>query len=279
MEHGNSRSSGSKKDRPYRRRRAGEQSQRQGGNRIKTEREDAGGFREMRLNRFIANAGVCSRREADELIQKGLIRVNGKVITEMGYKVKPSDKVHYKGKLLSRERLVYVLLNKPKGFITTTSDPKERKTVMHLVEKACPERIYPVGRLDKNTTGLLLLTNDGELSKKLTHPSHQVEKIYQAELDRPIAPEDLEKMAAGLELEDGFARPDDVVVLDQKRKTIGIGLHIGRNRIVRRIFEHLGYEVKKLDRVVFAGLTKKDLPRGKWRFLQPKEVIWLKHLR
>lgn len=279
MEHGKRRSPKSKNKPHYRNQETGERNQRQGSERVKAEREDAGEFREMRLNRFIANSGVCSRREADQLIQKGLIRVNGKVITEMGYKVKPSDKVHYKGKLLSRERLVYVLLNKPKGFITTTSDPKERKTVMHLVEKACPERIYPVGRLDKNTTGLLLLTNDGELSKKLTHPSYQVEKIYQAELDRPITPEDLEKMAAGLELEDGLARPDDVVVLDQKRKTIGIGLHIGRNRIVRRMFEHLGYEVKKLDRVVFAGLTKKDLPRGKWRFLQPKEVIWLKHMR
>jgi len=150
---------------------------------------------------------------------------------------------------------------------------------MHLVEKACPERIYPVGRLDKNTTGLLLFTNDGELSKKLTHPSHQVEKVYRAELDRPVSMEDLEKIANGLELEDGYARPDDVVVLDKTRKTLGIGLHIGKNRIVRRMFEHLGYEVKKLDRVVFAGLTKKDLPRGKWRFLTPKEVIWLKHMR
>lgn len=236
-------------------------------------------FTEMRLNRFIANAGVCSRRDADELIKKGLIRVNGKVVTEMGTKVKPSDKVQYKGKTLSREHLVYVLLNKPKGFITTTSDPRERKTVMHLVEKAGSERLYPVGRLDKNTTGLLLLTNDGELSKKLTHPSHRVEKVYQVETDRPVSMEDLEKMAEGLQLEDGFARPDDVVVLDKTRKVIGIGLHVGRNRIVRRMFEHLGYEVKKLDRVLFAGLTKKDLPRGKWRFLSAREVIWLKHMR
>lgn len=234
---------------------------------------------EMRLNRFIANSGVCSRRDADELIKKGLIKVNGKVVTEMGRKVMPSDKVEYKGKTLSRERLVYVLLNKPKGFISTTSDPEERKTVMHLVEKACPERIYPVGRLDKNTTGLLLFTNDGELSKKLTHPSHMAEKIYQVELDRAISMEDLEKIAKGVELEDGFAQADDVVVLDKGRKTIGIELHVGRNRIVRRMFEHLGYEVKKLDRVAFSGLTKKDLPRGKWRFLQPKEVIWLKHMK
>ncbi len=176
-------------------------------------------------------------------------------------------------------RYFYVLLNKPKGFITTTSDPRERKTVMHLVEKAGSERLYPVGRLDKNTTGLLLLTNDGELSKKLTHPSHRVEKVYQVETDRPVSMEDLEKMAEGLQLEDGFARPDDVVVLDKTRKVIGIGLHVGRNRIVRRMFEHLGYEVKKLDRVLFAGLTKKDLPRGKWRFLSAREVIWLKHMR
>ncbi len=277
MEFRKRRSSKPAKSRTYR-----NQSGRKGSKTLRDSRIEQGKeeeFREMRLNRFIANAGVCSRREADELIQKGLIKVNGKVVTEMGFKVRPSDKIQYKGKQLSRERLVYVLLNKPKGFITTTSDPKERKTVMHLVEKACPERIYPVGRLDKNTTGLLLLTNDGELSKKLTHPSHRVEKIYQAELNRSVSVEDLEKMAGGLELEDGFARPDDVVVLDGTRKSIGIGLHIGRNRIVRRMFEHLGYEVKKLDRVVFAGLTKKDLPRGKWRFLQPKEVIWLKHLK
>lgn len=235
--------------------------------------------KEMRLNRYISNSGVCSRRDADVLIQKGLIEVNGKVITELGYKVKASDKVQYKGRLLSRERLVYLLLNKPKGFITTTDDPRERKTVMNLVENACSERIYPVGRLDKNTTGLLLFTNDGKLSKELTHPSHEVKKIYQVELSRAISPEDLEKIEAGMELEDGMVKVDNLAVLDEKRKKLGIELHVGRNRIVRRVFEHLGYEVTKLDRVFFAGLTKKNLPRGKWRFLHPKEVIWLKHMR
>jgi len=234
---------------------------------------------EIRLNRYISNSGVCSRRDADVLIEKGLISVNGKVTTEMGLKVKPYDKVHYKGKLLSRERLVYLLLNKPKGFITTTDDPEDRKTVMNLVEKACTERIYPVGRLDKNTTGLLLFTNDGKLSKELTHPSHEVKKIYQVELAQRISDEDLEKIEAGMELEDGAVKVDNLVVLDNKRKKLGLELHIGRNRIVRRLFEQLGYEVTKLDRVFFAGLTKKNLPRGKWRFLHPKEVIWIKHMR
>jgi len=241
--------------------------------------EKAPNVSEMRLNRYISNSGVCSRRDADVLIQKGLIEVNGKVITEMGYKVKASDEVLYKGKLLSRERLVYLLLNKPKGFISTTDDPEERKTVMNLVENACTERIYPVGRLDKNTTGLLLFTNDGKLSKELTHPSHEVKKIYQVELSHAISQEDIEKISEGLELEDGMAKVDNLMALDKNRKKLGIELHIGRNRIVRRIFEHLGYEVTKLDRVFFAGLTKKNLPRGKWRFLHPKEVIWIKHMR
>lgn len=233
----------------------------------------------VRLNKYIAQAGVCSRREADKLIEDGKIRVNAEVITEMGHQVQPGDKVYYHGKLLSKEKLVYVLLNKPKDFITTTDDPHERKTVMNLVASACEERIYPVGRLDRNTTGLLLLTNDGELSKKLTHPSHEVRKVYQAELDLPLTREHAEKIAEGFELDDGFIKVDDIVVLDATGRNLGIEIHSGRNRIVRRIFEALGYEVTRLDRVMFAGLTKKDLPRGKWRFLTEKEVIRLKYLK
>jgi 23S rRNA pseudouridine2605 synthase len=230
----------------------------------------------IRLNKYIANAGVCSRREADELITKGLIKVNGKVITEMGYQVKPSDKVSYQGKTLNREKLVYILLNKPKNCITTTDDPEERTTVMEIVKDACEERIYPVGRLDRNTTGLLLLTNDGDLAKKLSHPSSNIKKVYQVTLDKPITEEDFLAIEKGLELEDGFIKPDALAALTPN--TLGIELHSGRNRIVRRIFEHLGYQVEKLDRTMYAGLTKKDLPRGKWRFLTQKEVIMLKYL-
>jgi 23S rRNA pseudouridine2605 synthase len=228
----------------------------------------------IRLNRFIANAGVCSRREADELIAQGFVKVNGQVITEMGYQVKPSDKVTYKGKLLKREKLVYILLNKPKNCITTTDDPEERHTVMEIVKDACDERVYPVGRLDRNTTGLLLLTNDGDLAKKLSHPSSNIKKIYQVSLDKPITESDFYKIQEGFELEDGFIKPDALALLTPN--TLGIELHSGRNRIVRRIFEHLGYSVEKLDRTMYAGLTKKDLPRGKWRFLSQKEVALLK---
>lgn len=231
---------------------------------------------EVRLNKYIANAGVCSRREADELIAKGLIKVNGKIVTEMGYQVKPKDKVSYQGKILSKEKLVYILLNKPKNCITTTDDPEERMTVMQLVKDACQERIYPVGRLDRNTTGLLLLTNDGEVAKKLSHPSSQVKKVYQVTLDKAITEEDFLAIEKGLELEDGFIKPDALALLTPN--TLGIELHSGRNRIVRRIFEHLGYQVEKLDRTMYAGLTKKDLPRGKWRFLTQKEVIMIKYL-
>ena len=234
---------------------------------------------ETRLNRYIAQAGICSRREADELIKLGKILVNNTLITEMGFKVQPGDKVYYENKLLSREQFRYVLLNKPKDFITTTDDPEERKTVMQLVAKACPERIYPVGRLDRNTTGVLLLTNDGELSKKLTHPSHEVVKVYQIELNEPITEEDFIKIKDGFDLEDGFIKADEIATLDDSNRHLGLQLHSGRNRIVRRIFETLGYEVIKLDRVLFAGLTKRDLPRGKWRFLTDKEVIQLKHLK
>jgi 23S rRNA pseudouridine2605 synthase len=232
--------------------------------------------RGIRLNRFIANSGICSRRDADNLIAKGEITVNGTVVTEMGYMLKPSDKVEYQGKILKAEQPVYVLLNKPKDFITTTDDPQERKTVMNLVADATDARIYPVGRLDRNTTGVLLLTNDGELAKKLTHPSHKVQKIYRVEIDKRIKHTDLEQIARGFELEDGFVEVNNIAVLSEDGRTLGVEIHIGRNRIVRRIFEHFGYEVVKLDRTSFAGLTKENLSRGQWRKLTPNEVIRLK---
>ncbi|WP_460937319.1 pseudouridine synthase [Spirosoma humi] len=231
-----------------------------------------------RLNRYIANSGVCSRREADELIARGDISVNGKVVTEMGYKVKEGDTVKYGTKVLNPERFVYVLLNKPKDYITTTEDPEERKTVMELVADAGNFRMYPVGRLDRNTTGLLLVTNDGELADKLTHPSNNIRKIYQVELDKPITEEHLTTIKKGIELEDGPIKPDAVSIVTPDAYVVGIEIHSGRNRIVRRIFESLGYEVTKLDRTTYAGLTKKELPRGKWRFLDPKEVVKLKYL-
>ncbi|UOQ54165.1 pseudouridine synthase [Hymenobacter cellulosivorans] len=230
-----------------------------------------------RLNRYIANAGICSRREADSLIAAGEIRVNGEVVTEMGYQVQPTDTVQYGKTNLKREKHVYVLLNKPKDYLTTTDDPEGRRTVMELVASASKERIFPVGRLDRNTTGLLLFTNDGEVAQKLSHPSHKNKKIYQVELNNPLTEEHLKQIAAGLELEDGKAEVDDVAVVAGNPHFVGIELHLGRNRIVRRIFEHLGYEVVTLDRVQYAGLTKKDLPRGKWRFLSEKEVIRLKY--
>jgi len=231
-----------------------------------------------RLNRYIANSGVCSRREADELISKGDITVNGKVVTEMGFRVKDGDTVKYGTKVLNPERFVYVLLNKPKDYITTTDDPEERKTVMELVADAGNFRLYPVGRLDRKTTGLLLLTNDGELADKLTHPSNNVRKIYQVEIDKPITEADFETLLKGIELEDGPIKPDSMSIITPDAQVVGIEIHSGRNRIVRRMFEHLGYEVTKLDRTTFAGLTKKELPRGKWRFLDPKEVVKLKYL-
>ncbi len=232
---------------------------------------------EIRLNRFIANSGICSRREADELIRKGQILVNGKVVTELGSRVKRTDNIVYDKKVLRPEKPVYVLLNKPKDFITTTDDPEKRKTVMMLVEKACDERIYPVGRLDRNTTGLLLFTNDGDMADKLSHPSNSIKKVYQVDIDKPILQADMEKIQEGVELEDGKAIVDDLVIITPDKKSLGLEIHSGKNRIVRRIFESLGYEVIKLDRVMYAGLTKKDLPRGKWRYLNEKEVIRLKH--
>lgn len=233
---------------------------------------------EIRLNKYIANAGICSRREADVLIEKGEVAVNGKVITELGYKVNKKDKVEFKGKVLNPEKPVYLLLNKPKDYITTTDDPFERKTVMRLVESACEERIFPVGRLDRNTTGLLLFTNDGELSDKLTHPSNEVKKIYQVTLDKPLAKNDLESIMEGVELEDGKAEVDDLQILSKDKTILGLEIHSGKNRIVRRIFAHFGYEVIGLDRVMFAGLSKKDISRGRYRFLTEKEVINLKYM-
>ena len=233
---------------------------------------------EIRLNRYIANAGICSRRDADKLIEAGEIKVNNKVITEMGYQVHPTDIVKYGNRKLNREKPVYLLLNKPKDFLTTTDDPNDRKTVMELVKNATESRIYPVGRLDRNTTGLLLLTNDGELADKLTHPSNEIEKIYQAELDKPLTDEDFEKIKEGLNLEDGEIKVDDLAKVTPDGYVIGVKIHSGKNRIVRRIFEHLGYEVTKLDRTTFSGLTKKDLPRGSWRFLTERELVKLKYL-
>ena len=235
---------------------------------------------EIRLNKYLADSGVCSRREADELIKAGCVTVNGEVVTTMGYKVKPSDKVVYGGQTLNREKLRYILLNKPKGYITTADDPEGRDTVMELVKDACPERIFPVGRLDKNTTGLLLLTNDGDLAKKLTHPSSEVTKLYHVILNKPLTKNDMLRIADGIELDDGIIAADTIAYDedDDSKKSIGIELHSGRNRIVRRIFEHLGYEVTRLDRVMFAGLDKYKLPRGEWRFLTDREVAMLKKL-
>lgn len=232
-----------------------------------------------RLNKYIANSGVGSRREADELIKMGLIKVNGVTITELGTKVKAGDEVRYEDRVLKAEKPVYILLNKPKGFITTTEDPQERNTVMGLVAGACKERIYPVGRLDRNTTGLLLLTNDGDLADKLTHPSYKAKKVYKAELDRPLTKNDFQKVMDGVQLEEGRAMVDDLAIISDDHKTVGLEIHIGWNRVVRRIFEALGYEVSKLDRSVFAGLDKKDLSRGQWRFLKPEEVVRLKHFK
>jgi 23S rRNA pseudouridine2605 synthase len=234
----------------------------------------------IRLNRFIANAGICSRRKADELIAAGVVSVNGEPVTELGFKVDPAkDSVRYNGESLKRERNVYVLLNKPKDYITTTDDPQERKTVMSLVEKASRERIYPVGRLDRNTTGLLLMTNDGDLAEKLSHPRNNITKLYQVELNKSLSQGDMNKITFGIELEDGLIKPDQVsYVAGGSKKEVGIQIHSGKNRVVRRIFESLGYEVVKLDRVVYSHLTKKDLPRGRWRYLEEKEIIQLKHL-
>lgn len=231
---------------------------------------------EIRLNKFLAHAGISSRREADNLIKSGLVEINGKVVTEMGYKVQISDEVKFSGELIKAEKKVYLVLNKPKGFITTTDDPKARKTVMELVSGAGNQRFYPVGRLDRKTSGVLLFTNDGDLAKKLTHPSHGARKIYEVSLDKSLTAQDLSKIANGLTLEDGLIEVDDIQYIDSKSKNnVGVIIHSGRNRIVRRIFESLGYDVTKLDRVFFAGITKKNLNRGQWRYLNEKEVSYL----
>ena len=231
----------------------------------------------IRLNKFIANSGVCSRRDADELIKKGDVTVNGKQVNDLGTKVNLSDDVRYKNRKLSAEKKVYILLNKPKDYVTTVEDPHADKTVLDLIGDACPERVYPVGRLDKSTTGILLLTNDGDLAGKLSHPKYERKKIYHVFLDRVVSKNDLFKLTEGVELEGEIVAADAVSFTEpDDRSQIGIELHSGQNRVVRRLFEKLGYKVKKLDRVYYAGLTKKNLPRGKWRFLSDKEVSMLK---
>ena len=231
----------------------------------------------LRLNKFLANAGVCSRREADEFIQAGVVSVNGTVVTELGTKVLRTDEIKFHDQPVSIEKKVYVLLNKPKDYVTTSDDPQQRKTVMDLVKGACPERIYPVGRLDRNTTGVLLLTNDGDLASKLTHPKFLKKKVYHVHLDKPLAQADLQKIAEGIELEDGEIHADAIEYADERDKSqVGVEIHSGKNRIVRRIFESLSYRVVRLDRVQFAGLTKKNLRRGDWRFLTEKEVEMLR---
>lgn len=233
----------------------------------------------MRLNKYVAHCGICSRRQAADLVKQGQVAVNGQVVIEPFYQVKKGDQITYKGDLIQpEERQVYILMNKPKGLITTVKDERDRKTVLDLIKPKVQERIYPVGRLDRDTTGLLLLTNDGELAKKLSHPSHKVQKFYHVVLDRPLTLKDLEKIREGLNLEDGLAKIDGIDYIREKGKDeVGVEIHIGKNRIVRRIFEHLGYTVEKLDRTYYAGLTKKDLPRGQFRFLTQREVIMLKH--
>ena len=232
----------------------------------------------IRLNKYLANAGVCSRREADEFILAGVVTVNGQVITELGTKVKRSDEVRFHDQLVNIERKIYLLLNKPKDYVTTVEDPQDRKTVMDLVKGACKERIYPVGRLDRNTTGVLLFTNDGEMASKLTHPSFRKKKVYHVRVDKPLTAEDFEKLLSGIELEDGEIKVDAInfTPTDTDHTQVGIEIHSGRNRIVRRMFEALGYHVVRLDRTQFAGLTKKNLRRGDWRFLTEKEVNMLR---
>ena len=231
----------------------------------------------LRLNKFLANAGICSRREADEFIQAGVVTVNGEVVTELGTKIKRTDEIKFHDQPVTLEKKVYVLLNKPKDCVTTSDDPQQRKTVMDLVKNVCPERIYPVGRLDRNTTGVLLLTNDGDLASKLTHPKFLKKKVYHVYLDKNVTAHDMQQIAQGVELEDGEIHADAIeYASDTDKSQVGIEIHSGKNRIVRRIFEHLGYRVVKLDRVQFAGLTKKNLRRGDWRFLTEKEVEMLR---
>ena len=231
---------------------------------------------EMRLNRFLAQSGICSRREADDFITAGLVSVNGKIVTELGTKVMPTDEVRFNDSRVQGEKKVYLVLNKPKGYVTSLDDPHAAKTVMDLVRGACTERIYPVGRLDKNSLGLLLFTNDGDMTKQLTHPSYRKKKIYQVSLDNPLTRADMDRIAEGVTLEDGEIHADEISYVKENKQEVGIEIHSGRNRIVRRIFESLGYTVTKLDRVYYAGLTKKNLKRGAWRFLTREEVERLK---
>ena len=245
--------------------------------RIEYKEENIDPTEPLRLNKFLANAGVCSRREADEFIQAGVVTVNGEVVTELGTKILRTDEVKFHDAPVTLEKKVYVLLNKPKDYVTTSDDPQQRKTVMDLVKDVCPERIYPVGRLDRNTTGVLLLTNDGDLASKLTHPKFLKKKVYHVHLDKNVTAHDLQQIRDGIELEDGEIKADAVDYADERDKSqVGIEIHSGKNRIVRRIFESLGYRVTKLDRVQFAGLTKKNLRRGDWRFLTEKEVDMLR---
>lgn len=232
--------------------------------------------REIRLNRYIAMSGICSRREADDFIKAGVVKVNGVVVTELGTKISANDEIRFNDEIIHGEKKVYILMNKPKGYVTTLDDPNAERTVIDLLKGKVPERIYPVGRLDKNTMGVLLLTNDGDLTKELTHPSYQKKKIYHVFLDKNLSIEDMERIAEGVELEDGIAYADEISFIGDSKKEVGVEIHSGRNRIVRRLFEHFGYKVQKLDRVYFAGLTKKGLQRGFWRYLTPKEIGALK---
>ena len=243
---------------------------------IEYRKKNEGQETELRLNRYIAKGGVCSRRDADVLIAAGRVKVNGEVVQQVGVKVKRTDRVEVDDQVITPERKVYLVLNKPKDYVTTVEDPLERRTVMTLIEGACKERVYPIGRLDRQTTGVLLFTNDGDLAKKLTHPKYNQKKIYHVFLDKVVQTGDLEAIRKGIELEDGFIQADDVRVAEDDRTQVGIEIHSGRNRIVRRIFEHLGYQILRLDRVFFAGITKKNLPRGHWRFLTEDEVNILK---
>ena len=227
---------------------------------------------ETRLNKYIANSGICSRREADNYITAGLVSINGQVVTELGVKVKPGDDVRFNGERVKGEMKVYIVLNKPKDFVTTTDDPHAGRTVLDLIGDKCPQRIFPVGRLDRNTTGVLLLTNDGELCEQLTHPSYSKKKIYHVRLNRNVKVADLRKLVDGVELEDGMMQVDEIAYVDGEKSEVGLEIHSGRNRVVRRLFEALNYQVKTLDRVYFAGLTKKNLKRGQWRFLTEKEI-------
>lgn len=262
------------KDKPFETADPGKKYATRSGVRVKASKAEPAG---IRLNKYIANSGICSRREADELIKAGVIKVNGEVVTTLGSKVMPGDKIQYGDQTLANERKRYLLLNKQKGYVTTTRDPHAKNTVMELIAGACKERIYPVGRLDRNTTGLLLFTNDGELAKKLMHPRSRIRKLYHVVLDQPVSKGDMMKIAAGIIL-DGEKLEVDGIDYDETaadRREVGIELHSGQNRVVRRIFESLGYKVSRLDRVIYAGLTKKNLPRGRWRFLTEKEVITL----